>query len=76
MKNAMAKHIHVFHPDQTPDFTSKILGKYKYNMTRYIAESLFIEKFTRQTQTRVINQKSEWGRQKLTRLTLTDNTEQ
>ena len=40
MKNAMAKHMTVFHPDQTPDFTSKILGKYRYNMTRYIAESI------------------------------------
>ena len=37
-------------------------------MQRYISESLYIESSTKEEGTLVMNSKSEWGRQKLTRM--------
>ena len=72
--NAMNKHMKLKHPDTTPDFTAKIIDRQRFNLQRYVSESLFIEKNTLNTNVVVLNSKSEWGRQKLTRIRLTDNT--
>ena len=37
-------------------------------MQQYISESLYIESSTKEEGTLVMNSKSEWGRQKLTRM--------
>ena len=74
MSNALAKHMFNVHRGMSPNITTTILGTHRYNLQRYVAESLFIEKSTKTTQNIVMNSKGEWGRQKLTRVALLDNT--
>ena len=49
-------------------FSTMVLDRQKFNMQRYISESLYIESSTKEEGTLVMNSKSEWGRQKLTRM--------
>ena len=62
------------HQGEEAKFSTTILDQQKYNMQRYIAESLHIEVTTNDRETIVMNSKSEWGRQKLTRIRVVDNT--
>ena len=72
MKNAIAKHMYNKHRNMSPDITTSILGTQRFNLQRYVAESLLIEKSTKNPENIVMNSKGEWGRQKLTRIL--DNT--
>ena len=72
--NALAKHMMTNHQNKTADFCTKIVDKQKFNLQRFVSESLYIEKNTKSQGTMILNSKSEWGRQKLTRLVLLDNT--
>ena len=77
-KNALAKHLARCHPGVPPDitnFSASIIDRQKYNLQRYISESLHIEKLTKIPEIQVMNSKGEWGRQKLTRIKFIDNTE-
>ena len=77
-KNALAKHLARYHPGVIPSnltFSASIIDRQKYNLQRYISESLQIEKLTKIPEMMVMNSKGEWGRQKLTRIKFTDNTE-
>ena len=73
-KNAMYKHMSGKHPGAEPKFSTMVLDRQKFNMQRYISESLYIESSTKEEGTLVMNSKSEWGRQKLTRIKIVDNT--
>ena len=72
--NALAKHMMTNHQNKTADFCTKIVDKQKFNLQRFVSESLYIEMNTKSQGTKILNSKSEWGRQKLTRLVLLDNT--
>ena len=74
MKNAIAKHMYNEHRNMSPNITTSILGTQRFNLQRYVAESLLIEKSTKNPENIVMNSKGEWGRQKLTRIGLLDNT--
>ena len=74
MKNAIAKHMYNEHRNMSPNVTTSILGTQRFNLQRYVAESLLIEKSTKNPENIVMNSKGEWGRQKLTRIALLDNT--
>ena len=65
MKNAIAKHMYNEHRNMSPDITTYILGTQRYNLQRYVAESVLIEKSTKLPETTVMNSKEVWGRQKL-----------
>ena len=72
-KNALAKHSSKFHPGLPSEFSTSIIDRQKYNMQRYISESLYIEKSTKENNVIVLNSKSEWGRQELSRINITNN---
>ena len=72
--NALAKHMRLKHPGEAPQFSTSILDKQRYNLQRYVSESLYIEKYTLTENIEVMNSKTEWGRQKLTRIAIVDNT--
>ena len=74
MKNAIAKHMYNEHRNMSPNITTSIQGTQRFNLQRYVAESLLIEKSTKNPENIVMNSKGEWGRQKLTRIALLDNT--
>ena len=59
---------------RTVQFSTSILDKQRYNLQRYVSESLYIEKYTLTENIEVMNSKTEWGRQKLTRIAIVDNT--
>ena len=73
-KNALAKHMTNEHPNEEPKFEAKIIDSQKFNLHRYVSESLHIEETTKDKEVKVLNSKAEWGRQKLTRIHLLDNT--
>ena len=73
-KNALAKHMTNEHPNEEPKFEAKIIDSQKFNLHRYVSESLHIEETTKDKEVKVLNSKAEWGRQKLTRIHLWDNT--
>ena len=63
-KNALAKHLARYHPGVTPSnltFSASIIDRQKYNLQRYISESLQIEKLTKIPEMKVMNSKGEWG---------------
>ena len=72
--NALAKHMIADHPNETANFCTTIVDKQRYNLQRFVSESLYIEMNTKSLGTKILNSKSEWGRQELTRLVLLDNT--
>ena len=73
-KNALAKHMTNEHPNEEPKFEAKIIDSQKFNLHRYVSESLHIEETTKDKEVKVLNSKAEWGRQKLTRIHLLDYT--
>ena len=62
------------HVGEEPKFSPKIIDHQRYNMQRFIFESRHIENTTRDKNINVMNSKTEWGRQKLTRIRIADNT--
>ena len=73
-KNALSKHMKNEHPDCEPNFTAKTVDSQRFNLQRYVSESLHIEATTNMEDVKVLNSKCEWGRKKLTRIALLDNT--
>ena len=66
--NALAKHHILAHQNRPPDFSLDIIkGNIQFNLDRFLTEALVIEDAERDPSTQVMNQKSEWGRAKLTR---------
>ena len=41
--NALAKHMMTNHQNQTADFCTKIVDEQKFNLQRFVSESLYIE---------------------------------
>ena len=67
--NVLAKHHAVAHPNQAPNFRTKIVkGGFRWNLERNIFEALEIHKQSNDPNINLLNQKSEWGHQGLVRL--------
>ena len=67
--NPQSKHHWTAHPNSAPKFTTKIVkAGLKYNMDRFITESIQIEKAKDNPNWNLLNQKSEWGNSGLVRL--------
>ena len=67
--NAMYKHSVREHQGQTTEFRSKVLkGNIKYNMDRFILESLRIQKASLDERQNIMNSRGEWGHRGLPRL--------
>ena len=62
------------HPAAQPSYTMHKLGQHKFNLHRQILESLMIEEASK-SKSKVLNRKSEWGRAKLARIVITDNSQ-
>ena len=65
----------ISHRGEAPDFKTTVLKSgMKYNMDRYITESLRIEKARMDPEIDLINQRSEWNqRSGIPRLRIDDN---
>ena len=65
----MSKHQQHVHPDQPANFRTDILGGgVRYNLDRFITEALHIENARRDSNSAVMNQRSEWGQAGLPRM--------
>ena len=73
--NAHTKHMLISHRGEAPDFKTTVLKSgMKYNLDRYIKESLRIEKARMDPEIDLINQRSEWNqRSGIPRLRIEDN---
>ena len=74
--NAHTKHMLISHRGEAPDFKTTVLKScMKYNIDRYITESLRIEKARMDPEIDLINQRSEWNKRSgIPRLRIDDNT--
>ena len=73
--SAMAAHFRAIHPGIQPAervVTAKILGQRELIMERAISEAVFIEELESTAGVRTLNRKTEWGRQGLRRLAITE----
>ena len=70
MKNAMAKHRVQEHPDHDDlQIETKIVKSgIRHNISRYIGEALLIESTNNDPNIKVLNSRSEWGHNPLSRL--------
>ena len=61
-KNAQSKHHWAEHPDEDPEFETEIVEQpHRFNLERYIHESIRIEGARLDPSVKLINQRSEWG---------------
>ena len=66
---ALFKHSTNAHPNLVPEFESKpIQGGFKYNVDRFIFESLKIQQGNQDSNINVLNSRAEWGHRGLIRL--------
>ena len=69
--NPLAKHHQTAHSEDTPRFQTKIVhGGVRFNLDRFLTESLEIESARQKPDINLLNQKSEWGHQPLPRLSV------
>ena len=71
-ESGLAKHQEFFHPGLPPNFTGKAIGGNPKNLYRYVGESLFIERMSRNRRVTLMNGRGEWGRTPLPRLGLVE----
>ena len=67
--NALVKHQKNEHPSDPHDYSMIPIGSHKFNLHRQILEGLYINEATN-SNTNLLNSKSEWGRAKLYRLNI------
>ena len=72
--NALYKHQRAVHPNQRPDFNTKIVkGGFQWNLERQIYEALEIDECSENPNLKLLNQRSEWGQRGLPKLRIDDN---
>ena len=76
-KSALSKHAKMIHPQlvlQNVELVSELFSAsiikptVKFNVQRYVAESLVVEKFNNDPNVELMNQKAEWGNNRVRRL--------
>ena len=69
--NALSKHHLSEHPNQDAHFKTTILkGGFRFNLGRFIFESMNIDRLSRNPNVNIINSRSEWGHRGIIRLTV------
>ena len=67
--NALFKHNEIAHPGEIVKYKSKpILSGIRFNLDRFILESLKIQQYSQDTNINILNSRAEWGHRGLPRL--------